>query len=1542
MATPTFDWNKLRPLNGDVREGFEELCCQLASQVEAPDNARFIRVGKPDGGIECYWKLLSGEEWGWQAKYFRDSPSPSQWTQIKDSFKRSLDTHPALSQYTVCLPQDLPDARRDGTKTAFQKWEELIHELEELAKEKDRVINVVLWNESEIATRLSTDQNRGRFWFWFEAEQFSLEWFQQRVDDSISLARDRYLPNLHVELPLESSFHAFGRTEEFFRDVGELYAKLKKELRYLRRPKENPESTVDRAVHEASSTLLELMKYWISRDQDNLEYNLAGSRIPWEDIRSASADLYNKLREEEELASRMEENKSGTKEGESENQSWRRYKDYLARALNETRYVLDFCDTNEARIANRPLLILLGSAGQGKTHLVCQMVSEDVAHGRQRLLFFGQQFDRGDVWTTLIRKLGLDCSRPQFLGALSASAQAAGEKLWFAIDALNEVQDMRFWQTELPPMVEQLKPYPWLGLCVTCRSDVGDVIPFEHLNEKDYVVVQHDGFQGELTWEAMDKYFSHYGIEPSTPPVFPEFQNPLFLQLLCKSLHDLGKRRIPEGMHGITTVIELLLKAANRNVSVRRNCDQRDEVVHKSVRGLAAKMLEANSDYVEFGSAKELLRNLNRNCSVEFDLLRELESEALIDVSQWNREDSNQRKVRFTYQRICDHMIIRSWLDNHQRELTKPRSAFRALMITVRSWFEKQSQEQKQLRAALRVFMDNWNSKYHVGQLFRALAVQLPERYPGVELPSLLSSDDPALAMAYRAFIESLPWRSRESISATTADVLNQAIGFYEYEVLEAMLLLATVKDHPLNAHRLHKYLLKFDMPERESFWTPFLHNERFSDSQATRLIHWALVNGADTSYDDETILLASITLSWFLSTSVRTIRDRSTKALVRLLEGKQEILLDLLQRFEDVEEPYIQERLYAVAYGCVLRQYRSEQLENIARYTYEHIFVKGEPPFHLLLRDYARGIIEYAIHCGLSLQCDLTLVRPPYSSEWPAMKIPTDEELKEWGAWQKEAPKKEYGKTLIYNSVIGGLTPDFGKYVVGDLNHWSSERLDEPHIPTLNERYDNFVDSLSGELKDAWDLWQEAKSNLPLKIILKLKLPTEEKTNHDLGASESDTDTVELEKNIEVQKKNFEEMLTADKALYAEYREVVDSEGNPAYYSIDENAFDADMAKRWIVERVRQYGWRTDYHGRYDSDVKGYDRHDVKTERIGKKYQWIAYYELLARLSDNFRLRKYYGDDEDDPIYNGPWNVYVTRDIDASNLLERVYSNPYENHIPTWWFSEIYEDWRRIADDKDWVSEEGDLPNPLDLIQAADEWLPLYGYFNWTEPLPIGEEIGEYPRRNILYFIHAYLVRKSDSSALKKWLETEKWHGHLPTEHKSYEMLLGEYCWAPIFNDRVLNVDKGGEGWIKGRDSTIPCEVMLAHFEYFRESPGPDYSYEEGHTIHLPCPFIVRGMNLNRSAEEGKYIGSNGEEVAFDPSVFEPGPGMPLIKREALLNFLEEQGLDIVWTLYGEKRLLSYSQESGSALNLYGSYALVDGKVVGKLRTRLEEWDRS
>jgi hypothetical protein len=66
-------------------------------------------------------------------------------------------------------------------------------------------------------------------------------------------------------------------------------------------------------------------------------------------------------------------------------------------------------------------------------------------------------------------------------------------------------------------------------------------------------------------------------------------------------------------------------------------------------------------------------------------------------------------------------------------------------------------------------------------------------------------------------------------------------------------------------------------------------------------------------------------------TTSHRFARDRASKAAIRLLINHAHVLVDILTLFENVDDLYVLERLYRVAYGCAMRLANCEALRALA-----------------------------------------------------------------------------------------------------------------------------------------------------------------------------------------------------------------------------------------------------------------------------------------------------------------------------------------------------------------------------------------------------------------------------------------------------------------------------------------------------------------------------------------------------------------------------------------------------------------------------------
>ncbi|APX00435.1 hypothetical protein BWQ92_00635 [Arthrobacter sp. QXT-31] len=92
---------------------------------------------------------------------------------------------------------------------------------------------------------------------------------------------------------------------------------------------------------------------------------------------------------------------------------------------------------------------------------------------------------------------------------------------------------------------------------------------------------------------------------------------------------------------------------------------------------------------------------------------------------------------------------------------------------------------------------------------------------------------------------------------------------------------------------------------------------------------------------------------------------------------------------------------------------------------------------------------------------------------------------------------------------------------------------------------------------------------------------------------------------------------------------------------------YPAKDARRWVFRRALSLGWTPKLFGVQDRSIgRGRGREGHKAERWGKKYQWMAYHELLARVADNYHPSRRF--DENQP-YEGLHQITGEREIDPS-----------------------------------------------------------------------------------------------------------------------------------------------------------------------------------------------------------------------------------------------------------------------------------------------------
>ena len=1510
------DLMSIRPLNGSRSKGFEELCAQLARR-ESPDGATFERKGSPDAGVECYSVLESGQEWGWQAKYFHTLGTP-QWRQIDDSVRTALTKHPELVRYFICVPLDRPDAREGRRWSAMEHWRRRVKKWKSWASDRGMDVEFEWWGQSELLSRLSQTDCAGLLRFWFDSQGFDETWFRSRLQEAFEAAGPRYTaqydPDVHVDLPITNKLEMFGRTETAFDRIRLLAREVRRAIPSIERA--NSSGDRDEELESDLRNLVVMVRSALGA--------LPGICRP--DGIPAIDDIVSDISNAAAAASRVgdgiyirmieydAENSAPGERRRAHDNPYRERRHEVARLER----MLDECYralSEFASISNSDPLMLNGQGGTGKTHLLCDFAKMRVEAGAPVVLLMGQEYLNSDPpWVQTLERLDLrQLSREQFIGSMEAAAQAANSRALIIIDALNEGRGRELWRDNLASFLAPLRNSPWIGVILSVRSPYQDYVVPEQVMDQA-VVITHDGFSG-VEFEATRTFFDHHGIEfPSAPLLQPEFRNPLFLKTLCKGLQRLGRCTLPRGSSGITSIFDTYLRAINTTLADRLDYDRGDNLVRESLAEIARYLARDGMDkrWLPKRTARDIANGLLPGQGFSRSLYRALVSEGLLLETITGSVESPQEIVQIAYERFADHVIVDTILNDSLRT------------DTLEDAFKTQGE--------LAFLTDG--SKYLPHGILEALCIQVPER-TGRELTELVPelNGHPTIGECFR---QSIVWRSIEAFSESTRNIFDD-VTFADgndpewelHESLETLLTVSIIPGHPFNADLLESYLRKYDMPDRDAWWSTYLHSAWGEEGAVDRLVHWASKVTKNDSLEAEVVNLGSTTLAWMLTTPNRFLRDKTTKALVSLLTDRLDATAELVDRFSDVDDPYVLERVYAVAYGVSMRSAYDSGLGRLAHTVYDNVFKLDMPHTHILLRDYARGVIEHAVKLGSEIEVDEDRFRPPYKSVWPS--IPDEEEL--------EPLRRAKGRGR--NKIASSLSNDFGDFYIyvigrGSTSNWLSLRLDEPAWQSPKMRLHDLLTMLEASVQDAWNTYERSQATLERLIALNTTFVL-----RNAGIAEPETieerrgelEGAEGERNSALER--FCSLLSPDQlAEFGTIAATLNKRGGR-----DAPRLNKQPIRRYVLWRVFDLGWTEERFGRFDSMVNyRHSREGSKPERIGKKYQWIAYHEILACIADRFQYRDIY-DEDLEQAYDGPWQELL-RDIDPSCTLG---STPGGTHSggrsSSWWAETEISDWGETISHSAWIAREDGIP-PIEELLIVDDpndnsrWVNLGAFYLWQQPIPADTDIEGSAQREINAFCTGYLLRSRDAEAFMKWAEgVNFWGRWMPEAPEMRRVFIGECQWSMAFQ-HAYESWYGDNDWIVA-DRDCPAPVQVPVLEYQAEEQGYDCSIESGYMIRLPHPTMVRRLSLQWDAENSWYVDAMGNRAVFDPSVHEDGPSSLLIREDLLNQYLSAEDLTLCWAVLGEKLCLGNweSRQNPRIFTFSGAYRYADRSAVGSIR---------
>lgn len=1029
-----------------------------------------------------------------------------------------------------------------------------------------------------------------------------------------------------------------------------------------------------------------------------------------------------------------------------------------------------------------------GEPGIGKTHILAKMCSKLTLNKEPLFLFIlGFKFTTNENILIQLQKIaGSEFSFEDYLVYLNEYGKDRNSIVFFIIDAINEGNYLNLWKKDgLYQLIREIENKEFLKLIISFRSDYEQLLVSDEVKKKiDSGLVSeilHQGLDID-TIESVYKFFNIYGIGFCPLDYIDEnYTNPLYVRLLCECLSKVNNvltnnsspfielfkeiqkikdedikddlKKLGNQLFGDEPILNLFLNEFNSNLIKKR---------------------QRKLSYLEIAEFNFFKRDYNISPSVFLPIL----TRNCIFVSDIAEKESD-KNYSFFYDKLTDYSIA-SYLFT---DFVKVKNYHLQPLVDYLNLELSKDNSKSSLYYFVTPQVFNFIDMLYTDKLSRDCN---KETYFAVE-KSIYSIKDMDVRQQYLdEYVKSYKWRSNKSIRPEF---------FFEFCLknnitldlfFEVLISCSLKKSSPLNAEFLHSYLLDMTINERDKEWTTYINDCFGSDESRVYQIITSLLNEANFINNlvkdrDRTFLLL-VLFSWILTSSNRKLRDETSKAMIVVLKHHLDLVIPLLNKFSNVKEPYVIQRLYGIVLGSIIQSCianKQDICSSISLFVYKNIFAKDIVYEDILLRDNARLIIEYTysfFKSTFSSEIDLEKVRPPYRSH------DIQSNIKEY-----EVPNY-IGASEIMNSMKisteGALYGDFGRYVFESA------------------LYDFDCDKL-------------ALKNYSMNIIF-----------NEIGYN---------------------------KALS-----------------------DYDCSRS-----ISYYPGQTD-----------------KSERIGKKYQWIAFYKILALASDHFSLIDRYSPYENRRNYEGAWEPYV-RDFDPTlvskdilkkqSLVEEI--SKKENCVV---FSEKID-----PNDKDLPLNLKTITDNLIVQDDKYEWVSLYSFF---QKYSAGEE----KNKLITCIINGFFIKttelqqyhKVDKKILLKAIKLTNAF-EVPSTYTSY---LKEYPWSQSCNDLIEACNSGLE--VTGGDQkinsileklTYSCCYLLWEEEY-------DFSKGSSESRFLPNKDLFDKCKLSFSDSNCELINGNNEVVSISCSGHSPSFNKLVIRKDILDSYLKSNGLSLIFFLkFGE-----------------------------------------
>lgn len=290
----------------------------------------------------------------------------------------------------------------------------------------------------------------------------------------------------------------------------------------------------------------------------------------------------------------------------------------------------------------------------------------------------------------------------------------------------------------------------------------------------------------------------------------------------------------------------------------------------------------------------------------------------------------------------------------------------------------------------------------------------------------------------------------------------------------------------------------------------------------------------------------------------------------------------------------------------------------------------------------------------------------------------------------------------------------------------------------------------------------------------------------------------------------------------------------------------------------------------------------DESIERVGKKYQKIYLYREMGNIFDNKTYTPRYGEAELGPVSPEQGNNF--RKIDLTRLPRINQFKGPEFKYPFYRYQKL--------DDMKWFEKDDIEKYILDYIEYSynnEEYFMLQGYLS-------DKEKKDKQYRDTWMQIRTYLYEKDMKAPLLSWFINKNFDGRWMPEgyDQLTECCIGEYPWSPTIINYFSQDD-----YLDYRGQTPPpCNLIPTVNDYITENDSPFCNINDKNFYMFPAKMLFDMMKLSWNGLFGYNSGDKTVILNADNHTI-------FVKKDYFVDFLNQNNLDVVWTVLGGKQKL-------------------------------------